>query len=71
MMSTNGPTKKGAIPWPDDRQLMDAAEEALVARLGVAGYVRYLALVGGGRDRFEDLRAAWSSTHPKELGDVL
>lgn len=40
----------------DDEALRELASEAVVRKLGVVGYLRYLRLVAGGRDRFDELR---------------
>lgn len=45
-----------------DEALLRAGHEALRTRLGTVGLLRYLVLVGGGRDRFQDARRTWADT---------
>lgn len=47
---------KRTVARLDDRALQEHATRALVRQLGVVGYLRYLRLVAGGRDRYEELR---------------
>jgi hypothetical protein len=43
----------------DDDAIVREGEAALAERLGTMGMLRFLRLVAGGRDRFEDLRKRW------------
>ena len=43
----------------DDDPIVREGEAALEARLGTMGMLRFLRIMAGGRDRFEDLRKPW------------
>jgi hypothetical protein len=43
----------------DDDAVVREGEAALQERLGTMGMLRFLRLMAGGRDRFEDLRKRW------------
>lgn len=55
-MPVSRPISKRTAERLDDRALQEHATRALVRQLGVVGYLRYLRLAAGGRDRYEDLR---------------
>lgn len=57
---------KPVTPLPDDA-LLEAGRAALVGKLGVSGTLRFLRLLGGGRDRWDDLRRAWGDVPMDEL----
>lgn len=50
-----------------DDEILSAGRIALEERLGLAGMLRFLRLVAGPRDRFEDLRKAWAGQSVDEL----
>jgi hypothetical protein len=52
----------------NDATLLDEGKAALRERLGTIGLLRFLALVGGRQERFEDIREAWEN---KSLDDIL
>jgi hypothetical protein len=43
----------------DDAAVVREGEAALEERLGTMGMLRFLRLVAGGHDRFEDMRKRW------------
>jgi hypothetical protein len=46
---------------PRDRDaLLDAGNRVLLEGLGVDNALEFLRLIGGGRDRFEDIRRQWA-----------
>jgi hypothetical protein len=46
---------------PRDRDaLLDAGNRVLLEGLGIDNALEFLRLVGGGRDRFEDIRRQWA-----------
>lgn len=52
---------------PDDETLLREGYEALRQRLGVVGSVRFLRLLSGERDNFEDIRSAWEDLSVDEI----
>jgi hypothetical protein len=40
----------------NEAEILREGERVLEERLGPEGYLTYLRLIGGGRDRFEDIR---------------
>lgn len=57
--STAARTRPRGLDLASDGEILSAGRTALEKRLGLAGMLRFLRLVGGSRDRFEDLRKAW------------
>lgn len=60
---------------PDDEALLGDGQEALRRRLGIVGSLRFLRLISGERDNFEDIRRAWEDLSVDEIlvpdnGDV-
>jgi hypothetical protein len=51
----------------DDTTLMREGRQALEQRLGVLGSLRFLRLVSGQNDRFEDIRRKWEDMSEEEL----
>ncbi|MBI4917064.1 MAG: hypothetical protein HY825_14575 [Acidobacteria bacterium] len=58
---------RSPVDAPDDDTLLETGREVLVGKLGVTGTLRFLRLVGGARDRWEDLRRGWASLSMDEL----
>jgi hypothetical protein len=57
-----------AMPrYVDDQTLMQEGRQALQQRLGVLGSLRFLRLVSGQNDRFEDIRREWEDISEEEL----
>ena len=55
-------------PQPtDDGVLLSEGRAALRERLGVLGSLRFLRLISGQTDRFEDLRKDWEDLSEEEL----
>lgn len=52
---------------PDDRTILREGREALRQRLGVLGSLRFLRLISGQTDRFEDIRKEWKDMSEEEL----
>lgn len=51
----------------DDGVLLSEGRAALRERLGVLGSLRFLRLISGQSDRFEDLRKEWEDLSEEEL----
>ena len=54
-----------------DADILRLGGEALRKRLGRIGELRYLVLVAGGRDRFEDLRQRWAGISLEEIEEEI
>lgn len=55
---------------PDATILRDG-EAALQERLGAVESLRFLRLIGGGKERWEDIRAAWAELTDDELAGLV
>jgi len=55
----------------DDEALLEEGERALTERLGTAGTLRFLSLVAGGHDRFEDIRKEWQHMTMEETLEAM
>lgn len=62
--ATARPERKEEV---DNRILLEEGAAALTDRLGPSGMLRFLALVGGGTDRFEDVRREWEDTTREQV----
>jgi hypothetical protein len=50
-----------------EQELLSKGLQVLRERLGIERTVEFIRLVGGARDRFEDLRAPWSEDTLEEM----
>ena len=57
---------------PRDREtLLDAGNRLLLEGLGVDNALEFLRLIGGGRDRFEEIRRQWTDLSVDEALDEM
>lgn len=57
---------------PRDREaLLDAGNRLLLEGLGVDNALEFLRLIGGGRDRFEEIRRSWADLSVDEALDEM
>lgn len=58
-------------PARDRDALLDAGNRLLLEGLGVENALEFLRLLGGGRDRFNDIRMQWASLTVDEAMEEL
>ena len=72
-MARTSATKRPPPPLDlrDRDTLLDAGNRLLLEGLGVDNALEFLRLVGGGRDRFDDIRHQWSDLTVDEAMEQL
>jgi hypothetical protein len=58
-------------PTRDREALLNAGNRILLEGLGVENALEFLRLLGGGRDRFDDLRRQWADMSVDEAFEEL
>lgn len=65
--STASSARGRKLDLANDDEVLAAGRTALEQRLGLAGTARFVRLLSGPRDRFEDLRRAWAGLSVAEM----